>query len=847
MPYNPSEIEPKWQAYWEEHQTFRSEVDPSRKKFYALDMFPYPSGAGLHVGHPEGYTATDIICRMKRMQGLNVLHPMGWDAFGLPAERAAVRSGIHPAVITERNTANFRRQIRRLGFSYDWGREIDTSSPSYYRWTQWIFLKLFEAGLAYEAEVAVNWCPALGTVLANEEVSPEGTYKETGDPVEKRLMKQWMLRITAYAQRLIDDLDDLDWPEPVKKMQREWIGRSEGARITFKIQDAATDFEVFTTRPDTLFGATVCVLAPEHPLVPEIVRDPMKDVVAAYREKTSRRSERDRRADAKERTGVFTGAYAVHPLSGEPVPVWIADYVLASYGTGAIMAVPAHDERDFAFAATMGLPVRPVVEPSDRPLLLPLQEAFTGEGRSINSPGYEGLDTARCKQRIIADLQARGLGRAEVQYGLRDWLFSRQRYWGEPFPIVRDASGRAIPVSEGDLPVTLPHVEEFKPTEDGRPPLARAPEEWLKVRLPDGTVAERETNTMPQWAGSCWYYLRYIDPRNESAPFDPQKERYWMPVDLYVGGTEHAVLHLLYARFWHKVLYDLELVSTKEPFQKLFNQGMIRAFSFRDEQLRYYPKEDVEQRTDGTLVARSTGAVLTTQIEKMGKSKFNSVNPDDVIDQYGADAMRLYEMFMGPLDAPKPWQTEGIEGVFRFLGRVWRLFFDEHDDRLHPSVGDDSPGGETDKLRHRTVAAVTDDIENLRFNTAISRMMEFVNHLTGLKTRNRGVLLDLVKILSPFAPHLGEEIWSRMGGAGTIAYEPWPAFDPQMLKDEQVVVPVQINGKVRGRVTAPPDAGEEEVLALARADGAIARHLAGAQVKKVFYRPGKLLNLVTGP
>jgi leucyl-tRNA synthetase len=846
MPYVPSEIEPKWQAYWEKHETFRVEIERSKPKYYALDMFPYPSGAGLHVGHPEGYTATDIICRMKRMQGFNVLHPMGWDAFGLPAERAAVRSGIHPAVITAKNTENFRRQIKRLGFSYDWNREINTSTADYYRWTQWIFLQLYEAGLAYEAEIAVNWCPALGTVLANEEVSPEGTYKETGDPVEKRLMKQWMLKITAYAQRLIDDLDELDWPEPVKKMQREWIGRSEGARISFPVADSSHSFDVFTTRPDTLFGSTYCVLSPEHPLVPLITSESHRAAVEAYQLKASRRSERDRRADSKDKTGVFTGSFAIQPLGGDRIPIWIADYVLASYGTGAIMAVPAHDERDYAFAVAMELPIKRVVSKTTDSTVNGNELPFLDEGVSVNSGPFSGMATDACKRAVLDALVDGGCGTQEIQYGLRDWLFSRQRYWGEPFPILRDSSGQAIPVAAQDLPVSLPHIEEFKPTEDGRPPLARAPDSWLKVQLEDGTTAERETNTMPQWAGSCWYYLRYLDPHNSKQAWSSESEEYWMPVDLYIGGTEHAVLHLLYARFWHKVLYDLKLVSTKEPFQKLFNQGMIRAFSFRDAQLRYYPKEDVLTQEDGSLVSKTTGSVLTTQIEKMGKSKFNSVNPDDVIDRYGADAMRLYEMFMGPLDAPKPWQTEGMEGVFRFLSRVWRLFLDEHDDQVLSTITDAPPQAVTDKLRHATIAAVTDDVNSLRFNTAISRMMEMVNHLTTLAERNRQVLLDFLKLLSPFAPHLGEELWRRMGHTKTLSYEPWPVHNPDKLIENELVLPVQINGKVRGRVTVSVDADEPSVLAAIKGDEPLQKQLEGQPIARVIYRSGKLINLVLG-
>ena len=846
MPYDHSAVEPRWQAFWEENGTFRMEMDPGKPKFYALDMFPYPSGSGLHMGHPAGYTATDIISRMKRMQGHCVLHPMGWDAFGLPAERAAVRSGIHPAKITAKNINNFRRQVKQLGYFYDWDRELSTSSKDYYRWTQWIFLKLHELGLAYEAEIPVNWCPALGTVLANEEVSPEGTYKETGDPVEKRLMKQWMLRITAYAQRLIDDLDDLDWPEPVKKMQREWIGRSVGARVRFDIKDDKGAFEVFTTRPDTLFGATYCVLAPEHELVGQLTTDDQKVEVSDYVRQTELRSERDRRADTKSKTGVFTGSYAINPVSKKEVPIWIADYVLASYGTGAIMAVPAHDDRDFEFAQAMSLPIQVVVRPSKGHLKEPLESAFTEHGVACNSGQYDGLSTEEFKAKITADLESNGKGKGEIQYALRDWLFSRQRYWGEPFPIVRTQDGLAHPIPEDSLPVALPHLEEYKPTEDGRPPLARAGDEWLKVVMSDGRVAERETNTMPQWAGSCWYYLRFIDPKNEERPWDLEKERYWMPVDLYVGGTEHAVLHLLYARFWHKVLYDLKLVSTKEPFQRLFNQGMIRAASFMDNQKRYYPREDVDERSDGTLVSKSTGEVLNTQIEKMGKSKLNSVNPDDIIGQYGADATRLCIMFMGPLDQAKPWQTESMEGLARFLNRVWRLFFEGDEDEISSALQDVAAEKKIERLRHQTIAQVTEDVNNLRFNTAISRMMEFVNALTQQKVRPKAALKDFLKLLAPFAPHITDEIWQRIGEQGPLLHQDWPTHDPAMLVEDSVEIPVQINGKVRARLEVSKDASEEAILLMAKEEPNVARHLDGVQIRKVIYRPGKMLNLVVG-
>jgi leucyl-tRNA synthetase len=841
MPYDPAVIEPRWQEFWAENRTFRAPDDSSRPKYYVLDMFPYPSGAGLHVGHPEGYTATDILSRYKRMRGFNVLHPMGWDAFGLPAERAAVREGVHPAEITRRNTDNFRRQIQRLGFSYDWDREIDTSSPDYYRWTQWIFLRLHEKGLAYQAEVPVNWCPALGTVLANEEVSPEGTYKETGDPVEKRMMKQWMLRITAYAERLLTDLDDLDWPEPVKKMQREWIGRSEGAEIDFAIEGRdGSSFTVFTTRPDTLYGATYCVLAPEHPLVAEITTDAQRAAIEAYVKAAGRKSERDRRADTT-KTGVFTGARAVNPVNGEPIPIWIADYVLAGYGTGAIMAVPAHDQRDFEFATAFGLEIRPVVRPTDTELPDPLEEAWTGIGIAIGSGGYDGLATEEFKDRITDDLEARGVGRRKVQYALRDWLFSRQRYWGEPFPLLLRDDGEVVPVPDDELPVSLPHIDEYRPTEDGRPPLARA-REWLTTTTPDGTPATRETNTMPQWAGSCWYYLRFIDPHNDRAPWDLEKERYWMPVDLYVGGVEHAVLHLLYARFWHKVLFDLDLVSTAEPFRKLFNQGMILAYSYQDESGKYYHESEVEER-DGGWVTKEGGRPVTTQIEKMSKSRLNVVNPDDVIDEYGADAMRLYEMFMGPLEQQKPWQTKGIEGCSRFLQRSWRLLLDR-EDRLAAAITDEAPSEEMLRLLHRTIAGVTEDLEELRFNTAIAKLMEFVNAASKHETRARAAVEEFVKLVSPFAPHFAEEVWRRLGHESTIAYEPWPTHDPAWLVDETIELPVSVNGKKRATIEVPADAASEAVEKAAIE--AVTKWTAEKTVRKVIYIPGRMVNVVVG-
>ena len=658
MRYDPSIIEPKWQDIWERCQVFRTPTDPAtlaeRPKFYILDMFPYPSGAGLHVGHPEGYTGTDVLARLRRMQGYNVLHPMGWDAFGLPTERAAMREGIHPAVITKRNIDQMRRQVKRLGFSYDWDREINTSSPDYYQWTQWIFLKLFERGLAYVAEKPVNWCPALGTVLANEEVK-DGRYVETGDPVERRFMRQWMLKITAYAERLLEDLDGLDWPESVKDMQRNWIGKSVGVQIQFEVVDHEAFFTVFTTRPDTLFGATYCVLSPEHPLALPLADGAQRAAVEAYVDNAARRSESSRTDEEDDKSGVFTGAYAYHPVSGGKLPIWVADYVLMTYGSGAIMAVPAHDERDHAFAKRFGLPIQEVVRGEG----LSVDElAFTGDGVLVNSEFLDGLGVTTAKVRMVEWLTTHGCGASHVQYRLRDWLFSRQRYWGEPVPVVWLDDGSIVKVPDTSLPVALPPIDEYRPTDDGKPPLARAEDDWLMVTLPDGRVGIRETNTMPQWAGSCWYYLRFLDPRNSREPWSREAERYWMPVDLYVGGVEHAVLHLLYARFWHKVLYDCALVGTKEPFQRLFNQGMILGYSYRDENGKYYhPREIVEH--DGSFVVKDSGIPLDIQIEKMSKSKLNVISPDAVIDEYGADAMRLYELFMGPLEQVKPWQMSG--------------------------------------------------------------------------------------------------------------------------------------------------------------------------------------------
>ncbi len=851
FPYRPSDIEGKWQNAWQDQKAFRTPTDlaelAGREKFYVLDMFPYPSGAGIHIGHPEGYTATDVIARKRRMQGQAVLHPMGWDAFGLPAERAAVREDIHPAIITRRNIDNFRGQIKRLGFSYDWDREVSTAAPDYYRWTQWIFLKLHERDLAYMADVPVNWCPALGTVLANEEVK-DGVYVETGDPVERRTMRQWMLKITAYAERLIDDLEGLDWPEHVKEMQRNWIGKSRGAEIEFKVRGVeGKSFTVFTTRPDTLFGATYCVLAPEHTLVEEITTDEQRAAVDAYVAQARDKSELQRTDLEKEKTGVFTGAYVTHPVTLEPVPIWVADYVLATYGTGAIMAVPGQDQRDWDFAKQFDLPiVRTVAPPPDWE-----GEAYTGEGTAIHSDFLDGLHIDDAKARMIAWLEEHGRGKARVEYRLRDWLFSRQRYWGEPFPVVHiiddagNPTGEIVAVPRAELPVELPQVDEYRPTDDGRPPLARAGDDWLMVELPDGRRALRETNTMPQWAGSCWYYLRYIDPKNEREPWDPALERFWMPVDLYIGGIEHAVLHLLYSRFWHKVLYDCGLVSTTEPFQKLFNQGMILAASFQNEAGKYYSPEDVEERDDA-FFAKESGEKLSTRVEKMSKSRLNVVNPDDVIAEYGADALRLYELFMGPLEQVKPWSTKDVEGVYRFLQRVWRLAVDEDSGKVASKLTD-APGAsedETWRLLHKTIKKVEEDIESLSMNTAISQMMVWTNAATAARSLPRQSLTTFLRVLAPFAPHLAEELWQRLGGEGLASLAEWPQWDEALIVDETITLVVQVNGKKRDTLEVPADADQATLEQLALASEGAVKFLEGKKPRKIIVVPGRLVNIV---
>ncbi|MGG2017987.1 leucine--tRNA ligase [Bacillus sp. S10(2024)] len=800
MSFNHQEIEKKWQAYWEENKTFRTPDETDKPKFYALDMFPYPSGAGLHVGHPEGYTATDILSRMKRMQGYNVLHPMGWDAFGLPAEQYALDTGNSPAEFTEQNINTFRNQIKALGFSYDWDREVNTTDPNYYKWTQWIFLKLYEKGLAYVDEVPVNWCPALGTVLANEEVI-DGVSERGGHPVERRPMRQWMLKITAYADRLLEDLDELDWPESLKDMQRNWIGRSEGAEVHFAINGTDEKFTVFTTRPDTLFGATYCVLAPEHALVAEITTAEQKEAVEAYIDSVKAKSDLERTELAKEKTGVFTGAYAINPVNGEKLPIWIADYVLASYGTGAVMAVPAHDERDYEFAKTFGLQMKEVVEGGDI-----TKEAHTGDGAHINSAFLDGLNKEEAIAKMIEWLEITSAGNQKVTYRLRDWLFSRQRYWGEPIPIIHWEDGTMSAVKDEELPLVLPKTENIRPSGTGESPLANI-EEWVNVVDPEtGKKGRRETNTMPQWAGSCWYYLRYIDPNNSEALVDPEKVKQWLPVDIYIGGAEHAVLHLLYARFWHKVLYDIGVVPTKEPFQQLFNQGMI----------------------------------LGENNEKMSKSKGNVVNPDDIVASHGADTLRLYEMFMGPLDASIAWSENGLDGARRFLDRVWRLFVQDNGE-LSEKITDAS-NKNLEKVYHQTVKKVTEDYEELRFNTAISQMMVFINDAYKAETLPKEYVEGFVKMLAPVAPHVAEELWSKFGYNETVSYVSWPTFDESKLVEDEVEIVVQIMGKVRAKLTMKKDASKEEMEQLAVE--AIQEQIEGKTVRKVIVVPGKLVNIV---
>jgi leucyl-tRNA synthetase len=868
--YNFNAVEKKWQQVWKERKTFRAnDCDDSRPKYYVLDMFPYPSGLGIHAGHVENYTASDIAARYKRMKGFNVLHPMGWDAFGLPAEQYAVKTGTDPNTTTQKNIDNMRRQTKSLGFSYDWEREVDTTDPNYYRWTQWIFLKFFNSyfdeieqkakpieelhipeglsekdkekfiddnRLAYEAEVPVNWCPELGTVLANEEVIG-GLSERGGHPVIRKPMRQWMLRITRYAERLLEDLSLVDWPESIKKLQTDWIGKSIGADVDFRVDGFDENIRVFTTRPDTLFGATYMVLAPEHPFVDKITSEERKVDVQRYREEAARKSDLDRTDLAKEKTGEPIGAYAINPVNNEKIPIWISDYVLISYGTGAIMAVPGHDERDFEFAKEFNLPIIPVVEPpkderiyhgikqpqavwvkddSDQALWDAYYKkvkvgkiCYTGEGTAINSGEFTGLSTAEFKEQITNWLAQKSLGKKAVNYKFRDWLFSRQRYWGEPFPILHTADDGIIGLSEEDLPLELPEVENYKPAGTGESPLANIGD-WVNVKLADNTEAKRETNTMPQWAGSCWYYLRYLDPNNNQRGWEGEKEKYWMPVDLYIGGAEHAVLHLLYSRFWHKLLYDLGYVSTKEPFKKLVNQGMILG-------------------EDG---------------QKMSKSRGNVVNPDKVIADYGADSMRLYEMFMGPLEAIKPWSMQGVEGVHRFLQKAWRMIVDEGTAQLSEAIKEAQADEVTLRLLNQTIKKVGDDIENFRFNTAISAMMIFVNHLGQQEIRPKSVIEKFVLILAPFAPHIAEELWEKLGHTDTLAYEPWPEYDKEIIKEKEIELAVQVNGKIKDRIVVSTNADQEQIKQQALGSEKVITAMAGKSPKKIIVIKSRLVNIV---
>lgn len=854
MKYDHQAVEKKWQENWEKKKTFKVEVDPAKPKYYVLDMFPYISGAGLHVGHVLGYTATDIMARYKRQLGFNVLHPMGWDSFGLPAEQHAIRTGTHPAETTEINLTNFRKQLKALGFSYDWDREFGTHEPTYYKWTQWIFTKLFEKGLAYEAEMPVNWCPALGTVLANEEVE-DGKSKEGGHEVVRRPLRQWVLKITAYADRLLKDLDLLDWPESLKRLQRNWIGRSEGAQVEFPIKERTETVSVFTTRPDTLFGATYMVLAPEHPLVAKITTDKHKEAVETYQKNAALKSDMDRTDLSREKTGEFTGAYAINPVNNKEIPVWISDYVLIGYGTGAIMAVPSHDQRDFDFARTHNLEIVPVFDPNieEHPELVPetfsieeLREqvisgkhCWEGEGLCINSSNDEiSLDGLRVKEaiaKVIPWLEEKGHGKKTVSYKLRDWLFSRQRYWGEPFPILHLADGTKRVLELDELPLTPPELTDFKPAGDGQSPIAKV-DEWVNIEDPkSGQKAKRETNTMPQWAGSCWYYLRFCDPHNHDEAWSSEAENYWMPVDLYVGGVEHAVLHLLYARFWHKVLYDTGYVSTPEPFQQLRNQGLIVSRSFKNSENQYVPTALVKEK-DGVFYHRETGEELTSQIEKMSKSKLNGVVPDEIISEYGADALRLYEMFMGPLDKEKVWNTDAVNGCRRFLQRFY--------DACASDKITDSENDEALKLSHRLVHHVAKDIEQMSYNTSVARFMEFMNDLSKLNEYPRSVMKMAVQALMPFAPHLAEETWEMLGFEECLSHCPWPKVDSKYLKDDTVTYVVQVNGKVRGRMEMDKGLTKEDLLEYAVSDPNVSKFLDGKEIRKVIFVPDKLLNLV---
>jgi leucyl-tRNA synthetase len=834
--YKPSVIEPKWQARWREAKLHKTTFDSNKPKFYALDMFPYPSGSGLHVGHCEGYTATDIITRFKRMQGYNVLHPMGWDAFGLPAENFAIKTGIHPKTTTEKAVANFHRQIDSVGFAYDWDREVNTTDPNYYKWTQWIFLQLFKKGLAYEGCMPINWCPSCKTGLANEEVK-SGLCDRCGTQVERKALRQWLLRITHYADRLLSDLDEVDWPESTLLMQKNWIGRSEGAEVVFTVSGGAAnnaELRVFTTRPDTLYGATYLVLSPEHSLVESITTPECKAAVAAYQAAARTKSDLERTELAKEKTGVFTGSYALNPVNGNRTPVWIADYVLSTYGTGAIMAVPAHDERDFKFATVYKLPIIEVVRPENGNTTLPLS-AYVGDGISVNSGDLSGLSTKSAKEKITAQLEASGHGKKAVSYRLRDWLFSRQRYWGEPIPLVHCDKCGIVAVPDSQLPVVLPTVEKYEPSGTGESPLAAIPE-WVNTTCPQcGGPAKRETNTMPQWAGSCWYYLRYLDPHNNAEPWAQKPEKEWMNVDLYVGGAEHAVLHLLYSRFWHKVLFDLGLVSTKEPFKKLRHQGTVLARTFTDSLQKYHEFCEIDFKGADAFL-RLTGEKLKSEVEKMAKSKLNGINPDDVIAQHGADTLRLYEMFMGDFEQPKPWDPRAIEGCNRFLRRVFRLV-DEFDDNKAPKNDPHC------RLRHRTIKHVHVDLDKMQFNTAIARLMEFLNELSS-KGAAREDLLVLVRLMAPYTPHFSDEAWEKLGNKGFVLNQSWPKYDESLTIEDTVTIVVQVNGKLRGEFSASAAATQDYLKETAFSVEKVKPHLEGKTIRKVIVVPGKLVNIV---
>ena len=837
--YPFSETEPKWQKYWAENKTFAVTEDPSfpkERRAYVLDMFPYPSGAGLHVGHPEGYTATDIYCRYLRMNGFNVLHPMGFDSFGLPAENYAIQTGTHPAITTEKNINTFRRQIRSLGFCYDWDREISTCDPAYYHWTQWIFEKLYEKGLAYESQAPINWCPHCKTGLANEEVK-EGKCDRCGAQVEKRNIRQWVLKITAYAQRLLDDLDLVDWPESVKLMQRNWIGKSEGASVLFQVKGLENDpdgkLEVFTTRCDTLFGATYMVISPEHPLVAKLTTKENEQAVKDYVSQAAKKSDLDRTDLAKEKTGVFSGSYAINPVNGKEIPIWIADYVLISYGTGAIMAVPAHDTRDWEFAKKFNLPIIEVLKSE----VDVQQQAWTEDGIHVNSGFLDGLNKADAIEKMIEFLEERKIGHKMINFKLRDWIFSRQRYWGEPIPLIHCPHCGTVLVPEEELPLTLPEVKSYQPSGTGESPLANI-DSWVNCKCPKcGAPAKRETNTMPQWGGSCWYYLRYIDPKNDKAFVDPVKEKYWMPVDLYIGGTEHAVLHLLYARFWHKVLFDLGLVSTPEPFARLVNQGMITSFAYQKPNKSLVPADQVIEKEPGIFVDKESGEVLERVIAKMSKSLKNVINPDEVIAQYGADTMRMYEMFMGPLQVSKPWSTTGIAGVWRFIDRLWRLADEK------PLTEDKAPADILKSL-HKTIKKVTEDTSTLNFNTAISQMMVYINDLSKLDTLPREAWEPMILMLAPYAPHLAEELWAKAGHEPSVANVSWPKYKEELTIDAEVQIVCQINGKVRAKLMLSKDATKEEIIAAAKENDNVKKYLEGATIVKEIVVPGKLVSFV---